>query len=50
MARAKVRWTSMFSRGGMKIINPQLQIKALITKLILRGLLLGWAPWKKIIK
>jgi hypothetical protein len=46
MARTRVRWTSMIlfiSRGRMKIINPQLQVKALLAKPIPRGLLLTWA-------
>jgi hypothetical protein len=53
MARTRVRWTIMIlfiSRGGMKIINPQLQVKALLAKPKPRGLLLAWALWKKFIK
>lgn len=36
-------------RGGMKTLNPQLQVKALLAKPIPRGLLSAWALWKNLL-
>jgi hypothetical protein len=48
----KVAWSSMIlpcNCGGLKLINPELQIKALLVKLFVRGLILGPAPWRSLL-
>jgi hypothetical protein len=49
---AKVAWSSLIlpkNCGGLKLIDPELQMKALLVKLLIRGLLLGPAPWRYLI-
>jgi hypothetical protein len=45
--RAKVKWDSLVlpsSNGGLGIIDPKAQSKALLAKLLVRGLSLGCEP------
>jgi len=47
--KTKVKWTSFIqthTKGGIKLIDPALQMQALLAKLIIRRLILGAAPWK----
>jgi hypothetical protein len=49
---AKVAWSSLIlskQAGGIKLIDPELQMKALLVKLFVRGLVPGTAPWKSLI-
>ena len=51
-ARAKVAWPVIIlptSQGGLGIIDPGCQSRALLGKLIVRGLLLGGEPWKELL-
>ena len=51
--RAKVSWkviTTPKDEGGLGLIDPLLQCKALVGKFIIRGLLPGGEPWKKILR
>ena len=48
--RARVRWATLIlprDEGGLGIIDPEIQIRALLSKLIVRGLFPGNEPWKK---
>jgi len=50
---AKVKWDSLtlpLSSGGLGIIDPKAQSKALLAKLLVRGLAPGGKPWKEILK
>lgn len=50
--RAKVAWSSLIlpkELGGLKFMDLELKIKALIAKLFIRGLLPSNAPWKCLI-
>jgi hypothetical protein len=52
-ARAKVKWDTLslpISKGGLGIIDPKMQSKALLTKLLVRGLTPGGEPWKKLVR
>ena len=52
-ARAKVRWDTAvlpIVRGGIKILDPQWQASALLIKLLVRGLSVGYEPWKALIR
>jgi len=52
-ARAKVKWETLIlpaTQGGLGIINPKAQYKALLAKLLIRGLSPGGEPWKEIIR
>ena len=40
----------MTYEGGLGLIDPLLQCKALLGKFIIRGLLPGEEPWKKILR
>jgi hypothetical protein len=49
---AKVAWSSLIlpkNCGGLKLIDPKLQMKALMVKLFIRGLLPGPAPWRSLL-
>jgi hypothetical protein len=49
---AKVAWSSFIlpkKCGGLKLIDPETQMKALLVKLFMRGLLPGPAPWKSLL-
>jgi hypothetical protein len=35
--------------GGLKLLDPELEIKALLAKLFIRGLIPGASPWKVLI-
>ena len=51
--RAKVSWkviTTPKDKGGLGLIDPLLQCKAFWGNFIIRGLLPGREPWKKILK
>jgi hypothetical protein len=52
-AWAKVKWdtfTLPIAKGGLGIIDPKTQSKALIAKLLVRGLAPGGEPWKELIR
>ena len=52
-ARARVKWaTAVFPivRGGIKIIDPQWQASALLVKLLIRGMSVGYEPWKTLVR
>jgi len=49
----KVKWDSLTLPplcGGLRIINPKAQSKALLAKLLVRGLSPKGKPWKEILK
>jgi hypothetical protein len=49
---AKVAWSSLIlpkNCGGLKLIDPELQMKALLVKLFIRGLLPCPAPWRSLL-
>ena len=51
-ARAKVAWpviTLPTALGGLGIVDPACQSRALLGKLIVRGLLPGAEPWKELL-
>jgi hypothetical protein len=51
-ARAKVKWETLVlptSQGGLGIIDPKNQSKALLAKLLIRGLEPGGEPWKELL-
>ena len=44
------KWSTIIlprESGGLGIIDLDIQIRALLSKLIVRGLFLGTEPWKK---
>jgi hypothetical protein len=46
-AKAQVKWDIVIqpmSKGGIKILNPQLQANASLAEILIKGLSLGWAP------
>lgn len=52
-ARAKVKWDIAvlpIVRGGIKILDPQWQASALLIKLLIRGLSVGYEPWKSLVR
>jgi hypothetical protein len=52
-ARAKVRWDTVvlpIVRGGIKVLDPQWQSSALLIKLLIRGLSVGYEPWKALVR
>lgn len=52
-ARARVKWDTAvlpIVRGGIKILDPQWQASALLIKLLLRGLSVGYEPWKALVR
>ena len=47
--RARVRWETIIqpiAEGGLGLIDPEMQCRALLTKLIVRGLFPGNETWK----
>ncbi|MCO5608458.1 hypothetical protein L7F22_062668 [Adiantum nelumboides] len=51
--RARVRWSTVImptSQGGLGIIDPEMQSRVLLTKLIVRGLFPGNEPWKMLLQ
>jgi exonuclease III len=52
-ARARVKWATAvlpIVRGGIKILDPQWQASALLVKLLVRGLTVGYEPWKVLVR
>ena len=52
-ARARVKWATAvlpIVSGGIKILDPQWQSSALLTKLLVRGLSVGYEPWKALVR
>ncbi len=52
-ARAKVKWETLTLpavQRGLGIIDPKAQSKALLAKLLIRGLAPGGEPWKELIR
>ncbi|MCO5586639.1 hypothetical protein L7F22_040580 [Adiantum nelumboides] len=53
VTRARVRWSTVVmptSQGGLGIIDPEMQSRALLTKLIVRGFFAGNEPWKMLLQ
>ena len=51
--RARVKWDTAvlpIVRGGIKIMDPQWQTSALLVKLLIRGLSVGYEPWKVLVR
>ena len=51
--RARVRWATAvlpIVRGGVKIMDPNWQASALLVKLLVRGLNVGYEPWKTLVR
>jgi exonuclease III len=52
-SRARVKWDTAVLpvvRGGIKILDPQWQTSALLIKLLIRGLSVGYEPWKALVR
>ena len=52
-ARARVKWSTAvlpIVRGGVKILDPEWQASALLVKLLIRGMSVGYEPWKTLIR
>jgi exonuclease III len=52
-ARARVKWSTAvlpIVRGGVKILDPEWQASALLVKLLIRGLSVGYEPWKTLVR
>ena len=52
-ARARVKWDTAvlpIVRGGVKILDPQWQASTLLIKLLMRGLSVGYEPWKALVR
>jgi hypothetical protein len=50
--RTRVKWDTTvlpIVRGGIKILDPQWQTSALLVKLLIRGLSVGYEPWKALV-
>lgn len=51
--RARVKWATAvlpIVRGGVKILDPQWQTSALLVKLLIRGMSVGYEPWKTLVR
>jgi len=51
--RAKVKWDTLvllIAQGGLGVTDPKSQSKALLAKLLVRGLAPGNKPWKELIR
>ena len=51
--RARVKWATAvlpIVRGGVKILDPLWQTSALLVKLLIRGLSVGYEPWKTLVR
>ena len=51
--RARVKWATAILpivRGGVKILDPQWQTSAILVKLLVRGLSVGYEPWKTLVR
>lgn len=52
-ARARVKWSTAvlpIVRGGVKILDPEWQASALLVKLLIRGMAVGYEPWKALVR
>lgn len=52
-ARARVKWATVvlpIVRGGIKVLDPQWQAAALLVKLLMRGMSVGYKPWKALVR
>ena len=52
-ARARVKWSTAvlpIVRGGVKILDPEWQTSALLVKLLIRGMSVGYEPWKVLVR
>ena len=52
-ARARVKWSIAalpIVRGGVKILDPEWQASALLVKLLIRGMSVGYEPWKVLVR
>ena len=52
-ARARVKWSTTvlpIVRGGVKLLDPEWQASALLVKLLIRGLSVGYEPWKTLVR
>ena len=52
-ARARVKWSTAvlpIVRGGVKILDPEWQTSALLVKLLIRGMSVGYEPWKTLVR
>lgn len=52
-ARARVKWSTAvlpIVRGGVKILDPEWQTSALLVKLLIRGMSVGYEPWKALVR
>jgi hypothetical protein len=52
-ARAKVQWDTLVlptAQGGLGVTDPKSQSKALLAKLLVRGLAPDGEPWKGLIR
>ena len=52
-ARARVKWTTAvlpIVRGGVKILDPEWQTSALLVKQLIRGMSVGYEPWKALVR
>ena len=52
-ARARVKWIAAvlpIVRGGVKILDPEWQASALLVKLLIRGMAVGYEPWKALVR
>jgi exonuclease III len=52
-ARARVKWSVAvlpIVKGGIKILDPHWQTSALLVKLLMRGLSVGYEPWKALVR
>ena len=51
--RARVKWATAvlpIVRGGVKILDPLCQTSALLVKLLIRGMSVGYEPWKALVR
>lgn len=52
-ARARVKWSTTvlpIVRGGVKTLDPEWQASALLVKLLIRGMSVGYEPWKSLVR
>ena len=52
-ARARVKWSTTvlpIVHGGVKILDPEWQASALLVKLLIRGMSVGYEPWKALVR
>ena len=52
-SRARVKWSTTvlpIVRGGVKILDPEWQASALLVKVLIRGMSVGYEPWKALVR